>query len=263
MTRRKAPEGHIDFDADEDDDGQEIPEDEPRASPKPPSKAELDGWLTRRVVAAKLGKSPRAVQRLVTEGELHPIFDEGTWKFNPKEVADLINDADKDSSVEIIQQLSAALEASGLHVKQLVGMITHPASVLHELLARENKRLTDRVSELEDKMIETIEAHEAALTMKHERETARESELARQSRLNMIMSQAMQLLPVLVKQLGSSRVLDQVFAKVSLENLEVMKEAGVLTEQEFETLADLKQEESQPKGAVSNGKEEKVNVETT
>lgn len=204
-----------------------------------------DKWPTRYRAAVILGVHVRTLDRMVASGELHPARKKGVLRFNPIELAEC-NSQTGDVSGEIRESLrivNESLKVAQDHAKQLFTMVTQPSELLLKLLASENARLTQRVSELEDKHVNAIDSMIAALELQDERETRKLTELERQKRLSDVLSLMLTQAPKLFDQFTDGMQVTRFLKSLKLEDIQTLKEAGVLNEQQYQTVFKIRGEE--------------------
>jgi hypothetical protein len=223
---------------DEDDDNNPEGFEELKASESDPST-----WPTRRRAAVILGVHVRTLDRMVVQKEVTPVLVEGVKRFNPIELEACGSETTGNFGEEIRETLALANDATKLatdHAKQLFSLVTTPSTVLLELLSKENGRLTARVSELENKQIESIDSLQKALELSDEREIRKSEALAKQQRLQKGIELLSNFAPLIISQITDSSKVGRLLNRLSDEQLFILHDSGVIAKEEYELILKIR-----------------------
>lgn len=208
-----------------------------------------DTWPTRRKAARLIGVHVRTIDRMVVQKELTPHTVKGVKRFDPKEL-DACDSDGSELGEEIRETLALANDATKLatdHAKQLFSLVTQPSTTLLELLSKENARLTARVSELEDKQIESIDSLQKALELSDEREIRKMQATARADRMQKGIELLSQFAPLIISQISNSSNVGRILNKLTDEQLFVLNDSGVLSDEEYRLILKIRGKEPAPK----------------
>lgn len=211
-----------------------------------PSDSDPSTWPTRRRAAVILGVHVRTLDRMVVQKEVTPVLVEGVKRFNPIELEACSSETAGNFGEEIRETLALANDATKLatdHAKQLFSLVTTPSTTLLTLLSTENARLTARVSELEDKQIESIDSLQKALELSDEREIRKNDAIAKQQRLQKGIELLSHFAPLIISQIADTSKVGKVLNRLTDEQLFVMKDSGILSNEEYELMLKIRGKE--------------------
>lgn len=131
---------------------------------------EIDGWLSRSQVAARLRSHPNRVKKREQEGELHPVYHEGKPYFDPEEVDALAPQSPTEMALgDILTNMSAVIKTQMEHNRQILGTSVETGYQMLQLLSADVKAQRTRIAELEAELTRSRQLVEVAETAEHER----------------------------------------------------------------------------------------------
>lgn len=200
-------------------------------------------WLTRHRAANKIGVSVRTLDRMVTQGELHPEYIEGVRRFSPKDLDSVDNAAGSEAELkEIIETINDSLKIAQNHAKDAIALVLPNAQKIIDALSADNNILRGRNAELLDKHAEIVGAYEKILSEANEREIKRAKALAVDKRLDQGWDMVMQQAPQLFDQILRSGKAKRLIKSLDSDQLETLQRSGFLTPEQIELVVDIRNE---------------------
>lgn len=203
-------------------------------------------------LAADLGISVRTISRLQAAGHVRrwEALD-GTWRYDPEQVAAAVN---ANTTQEVAAEgAKIVLDGSADTLRQALALLQQahgqiatqaaPAQLLLELLAAENRRLSEQNAELLKTHLELVKAREQALSEQHARDIAAATLSSQEARKDKVFAGLARVAPRLLKQFetslgGGPQVAAAVSLMRSLERnqLEVLLASDFVTDAQKEYL---------------------------
>lgn len=213
-------------------------------------------WPTRARAAKILGLSTRTVDRMVQSGELKTRMVRGVKRFSPRSLDECSVEHDGNAEfIETARLQNKAVETANEQNLKLWSLVFKPSEELLKLAMVENAALRVRITELEDKQVEVLEAYEKALTFQHERHLEELRVAGQQQRLDKAIDLITPHIPTLVGQLTRPAKLDALLTKLTPDAILALFEVGAIDLETRDMLLELK--------GVLKEKADTINVEST
>lgn len=221
-------------------------------------------WLTRHRAAAKLGISPRTLDRMIQQGELHPEYIDGVRRFSPKELDQCQNEAGIEAELrETLNTVNDSLKIAQNHAKEAIALVLPNAQKIIDALSKDNDILRLRNGELLDKHAEIVGAYEKILSEANEREIKRAKALAVDKRLDQGWDMVLKQAPQFFDQVLRSGKAKRLIKSLDSDQLEALKRSEFLTPEQLELIIDIRNEavnqNAKPVETPSTGDSEKGN----
>lgn len=130
------------------------------------------GWPLQREAARILNCDVRTLQRLTSKGQIRATLVDGRKRYDPATIQAYLEDQttlSPEPMAFVARQLVEIVKSLGNQQKETLSLLVKPTLELHEILCRQNERQEKRISQLEERHIETLAAFEEMMRADHER----------------------------------------------------------------------------------------------
>lgn len=210
-----------------------------------------------RVEAAKMaGCTTRTIDYRARRGDIRSVVVDGVKRYDPAFLAP--EESDSEAKNETIKTLNDTVKVLSEKMTAFANLTLEPARLMLEVFQRENEAVRKQRDSAVDQLNESIDTMREVLLAKEERELARAQYLASEDRKAAAMKLVMQVFPTIVDQLTSGSEVSRLVKGLKADDIEAMKETGILSESQYSAVLRIRGE-----ARANNGPGETTKSETS